>query len=48
MDCLYGSGYGTSRALRYRWLLFVEKRIPDHLVEEETDIYWRESNIIPV
>jgi hypothetical protein len=40
-DALYGSGYGTDKAQRYSWLLALKERIPDELVEEETDKYWQ-------
>jgi len=40
-DILFGSGYGTDLAKRYEWLLELPKRIPDHLVEQETEKYWK-------
>lgn len=39
-DILWGRGWGTPQAERYQWLLGNAKRIPNHLVERETDLFW--------
>jgi hypothetical protein len=47
-DILFGSGYGTEKALRYEWLLSLKERIPDEEVEERTNQYWEEWNkVVP-
>jgi len=40
-DIIYGTGYKTERAKRYKWLLSNETRIPNDQVEEATDNYWK-------
>jgi len=42
-DILFGSGYGTEKAKRYEWLLSLPHRIPNEIVEAETNKYWTRS-----
>jgi hypothetical protein len=45
-DILFGSGYGSMEAKKYKWLLTLTDRIPDESVEEETKKYWeRQRNL---
>lgn len=43
-DFIYGRGWGTELARRYEWLLNLERRVPDNLVEPLTILYWKSKS----
>lgn len=45
-DRLFGRGYGTTAAAKYAWLLGNPTRIPNHMVEIETEKYWKQQEAL--